>query len=199
MLQRGGWRRKAAGVALAAWFVALTGTSGIMLGRHLLALRATENPAQAASALATLRRPEDGDKLLVVHVLYASCRCSQRIMAHLTTSTRPTSLAAEVVLLVGDDEASARALEAKRFRVMRISVEELAAYHIDVAPLLVVLGRDGTPRYSGGYTAQKQGLAIRDLDIVARAAKNERPSDLPVFGCAVATDLRRRLDPTGVF
>jgi hypothetical protein len=103
--------------------------------------------------------------------------------------------------LVGDDDATLRKLEAHRFRVIKVGVDELEAYHIAAAPLLVVLGPDGSVRYSGGYTEQKQGPAIRDLEILAAAARDERPSHspLPVFGCAVAADLRRRLDPTGIF
>ena len=193
-------RRRVVKIALAGWFTAMVGLSAILLARHVVPLpRPSGDDAALATALAALRRPEDAQRFFAVHVLFAECRCSQRISEHLLTSTRPPDLG-EAVLLVGESPELEARLGARGFAVTRVDADELGTrYHVKAAPILVLLAPDGAVRYAGGYTTSKQGPDPRDLDIIARArTEGGLLKALPVFGCAVAEKLRQRLDPTGL-
>src|SRR5262249_3137346 len=132
------------------------------------------------------------------HILYSECRCSRRIVEHLLGSDRPAGVA-EHVLLVGEDGGIAGRLRARGFRVTLVNHDELATrYHVAAVPLLVVFAESGELRYAGGYTTRKQGPDPRDVEIIRRAAAHGFVEALPVFGCAVAQELKRRLDPTGL-
>jgi hypothetical protein len=173
--------------------------SAIMLARHVVPLpRPSANDTALAAALLALRRPENATRLFAVHVLFAECRCSQRIAEHLLASTRPPDVS-EAVLLVGENAELEASLRSKGFGVTRVGVDELdTRYHVKAVPILVVVAADATVRYAGGYTTSKQGPDPRDLDIIAQARTDGTLlKALPVFGCAVAEKLRSRLDPTG--
>jgi hypothetical protein len=131
-------------------------------------------------------------------VLFAECRCSQRIAEHLLASTRPPDVS-EAVLLVGENAELEASLRSRGFGVTRVGVDDLdTRYHVKAVPILVVLAGDATVRYAGGYTTSKQGPDPRDLEIIAQArTEGTLLKALPVFGCAVAEKLRSRLDPTG--
>lgn len=139
-----------------------------------------------------------GDGLTAFHVLYADCRCSRRVVAHLLESERPQDLD-EVVLLVGEDEDLAEACREAGFAVHAFSQEELRArFGVESAPLFVVTDAGGTSRYVGGYTDRKQGLDHRDLEFVERIRAGEEVVSLPVYGCGVSASLQESLDPLGV-
>jgi len=200
MSNRAVLRRRLVKIALAGWFAVMVTLSAIMLGRHVVPLpRPSADDAALAAALVALRPPESATRFFAVHVLFAECRCSQRIAEHLLASTRPPEVS-EAVLLVGENASLEASLRSKGFGVRRVDVDELdRRYHVKAVPILVVLAPDGAVRYAGGYTTSKQGPDPRDLDIIARA-RDEKTllKALPVFGCAVAEKLRSRLDPTGL-
>lgn len=177
----------------------MVGLCAVLLGRHLVPLpRPSAGDARLAAAMARLRREGDERKLLAVHVLYAECRCSLRIAEHLQTTTRLRDVS-EHVVLVGQSDALRATLAARGFDVSTVNADELeATYAIEAVPLLVVVGPDGTVRYSGGYTTSKQGPAPRDREIIERARRRESTEPLPVFGCAASRALRDRLDPIGL-
>jgi hypothetical protein len=60
------------------------------------------------TALSSLRERSDTRRWSAVHVLYAECRCSRRILEHLARSERPAQ-AQEKLLLVGDSKQQADA------------------------------------------------------------------------------------------
>lgn len=197
--QRSGAKSK---VLVGVWFVALVVVSGILLGRHLLALpppAVTDDVFRAA--LERARLPADGDRLEVIHVLYSECRCSQRIAEQLEHTKRPEGVV-ETVLLVGDSTGASELdhearLGARGFRVRRITPVELSTqWHIVAAPMFIVGDSLGAVRYVGGYTATKQGYASRDRELI-EAARSGTVSPLPILGCAVAENLKKDLDPTG--
>lgn len=168
--------------------------SGILLGRHLLAL---PSPPPTDPVLAhEVHALAPPGKTAVLHVLSTECRCSQRIAAHLTTTTRPAGVT-ETVLLLGDDPALEKRLASRGFVVKHATDESLArTWHVPAVPLLVVSAPDGSLPYVGGYTTTKQGYEIHDLELIAAAAHG-RPTPLPLYGCAVSEGLKRDLDPTG--
>jgi hypothetical protein len=192
-------RRLVATTAFWVWVVVLFVIATSLGAAHLHALpKPTRSDAALPHAVNELRSDREQNAWLAVHVLYAQCRCSQGILRHLASGSRPASVV-EKVLLVGETPGIAselRALSARNFRIVTVSADELRdRYHVEAAPLLLVLGPDGAVRYSGGYTDRKQGPVIRDRAILAELMSQKETRELPVFGCAVSRELQRLLDP----
>lgn len=182
-----------------AWLLASVVVGGSLLAAHWVAL-----PIPAAdderldAALAALRGPEDADRWLVVHVLYAACECSARVVEHLADDPRPQGVVEKVVWIGNRPELEAR-LDAAGFAITRVAPTDLTTiYAIESAPLLLVVDGGGTLRYRGGYTDRKQSLAIQDVAIVEQLVADGDVPALPLFGCAVSRRLRDMLDPLGL-
>ena len=182
-------RRLAIG-ALCAWFSILLVLGAGLLARHLIALPGPSKENALPGYVQALRGPDESGRWLAVHVLYAECRCSQRIVDHLTTTERPGGWS-EIVLWVGDAAPPPELVA--RFRVRRVDEAELAGGDIEGAPLLVAADPWGSIRYAGGYTTRKQGPAIEDLALLTAARRTPLSSSLPVFGCAVSERLKAHL------
>lgn len=132
------------------------------------------------------------------HVLYADCRCSRRVVAHLLASQRPQDVR-EVALVVGDAPDLAAACREAGFEVVALTQVELEErLGVVAAPLLVIADAAGRSRYVGGYTDRKQGLVLRDLEFLGRLRAGERVESLPVYGCGVSRSLQDALDPLGL-
>jgi hypothetical protein len=181
-------RARLGGLTLAMWFAVMVLLGAGLLARHAIALPAPSASPELAASMNALRRPENRGKWLAVHVLYAQCRCSQRIARHLLETARPRDWS-ELVLWVGDP-APPPALE-QRFDVRWIDAAQLARLGVESAPMLVAVGPEGQVRYAGGYTDRKQGPVIDDLPILQAARTTDRIASLPVFGCAVSDRLTR--------
>ncbi len=166
-----------------------------LLAKHVVALPVSVAGVRLASSVHQLRAPQSAGKWLAVHVLYSECRCSQRVVAHLSSSVRPTGWDEEV-LWVGPGALDP--VLASRFRVRRLSSVELAHLGIDSAPLMIVASPDDEIRYAGGYSQRKQAPALDDLRILADS-RRQVVASLPVFGCAVSERLRRQFAGLGWF
>lgn len=161
-----------------------------LLAKHLVALPTPVGDAKLARSLSSLRRPGSGHGWASAHVLYGACRCSQNVVKHLLSTQRPNGWD-EMILWVGPALPDP-ALDA-RFRVNRISSQELSRLGIQAAPLLVVLDPTDHLRYVGGYSTRKQGAQLEDLRIFAAVQSTSVIAGLPVFGCAVSERLRQQL------
>jgi hypothetical protein len=170
-----------------------------MLGRHVIALpQPSSGDAQLAASIDTLRGPSDKGQMIAVHVLYAECRCSQRIVDHIALSARP-SFVHEIALVVGPGALLDDKLASRGIRVVHVASDELERrYHVVAVPMLIVEGPNSAIRYAGGYTTEKQGLEPRDLEIIAEARVTKTQQALPILGCAVSEKLKKQLDPTGL-
>jgi hypothetical protein len=187
---------KAGAVVLFVWAAGMLLLGAVMMGRHALALPLPP-PADPVLAESMAKLKDDPAHPLAVHVLFADCRCSQKIAAHLSGSTRPVGVQ-ETVLLVGKDDLVADRLRSRGFGVVLVTESELASrFHVKSAPMLVVMGKGKDVRYVGGYTRTKQAPDPQDLEIMEHA-QTEIVEPLPVVGCAVEKQLRARLDPTGM-
>jgi hypothetical protein len=171
------------------WFAGMIFAGAGLLARHVVALPTPAADARLGSSLQALRLPAEQGRWLAVHVLYADCRCSQRIKDHLLSRSRPSDFA-EIVLWVG---GAIPADLAARFDVRRVAARDLASYGIEAAPLLVALDPEGHVRYAGGYTTRKQGPKIEDRELLEASRSATRPEALPLFGCAVSDRLKREL------
>jgi hypothetical protein len=135
---------------------------------------------------------------MMLHVLYGDCGCSRRVIRHLA-ARGPSALADERVVLVDPREGDRPGLERAGFSV---EVTDRAGLHrsfaIEAAPLLVLARPEGDLAYVGGYTDRKRGPEIEDLALLRAAQRGRDPSALPLFGCAVNTQLARQVDPLGL-
>ncbi len=190
--------RRLARAGLGVWFIVMLSVGASLLARHVVALpRPTIDPA-LVTAMASLRTEKDSGRWMVVHVLYAECRCSQRIAEHLLDAPRPEDTTEEVLLVGHDADLEAR-LAARSFRVLSLRPEELGErFHIVAVPSFLVTAPDGSIRYAGGYTARKQGPDPRDRAIVQDLRMGKDVEPLPIFGCAVGEKLERQLNPLGL-
>jgi hypothetical protein len=138
--------------------------------------------------------------LRVVHFLYESCGCSQRVFASLLRH-RAEIGAVERIVLVRADEASRAPELAAQARALGYEVDvqdrdqAMRKYGLVSAPAMVVLTPAGALAYLGGYGTGPRGPLIEDREILARAQRGERVPPFKTFGCAVGRRLSARVNP----
>lgn len=167
-----------------------------MLAAHVLTLPVPDpgDPGLAEG----VRSSAVGGRWTVLHALSSECRCSGRVLDQLFATARPAGLT-EVILLVGPTGDIPSRAAAHGFRFESLTAQELTdRYSIPAVPLLVVADPAGIVRYSGGYTARKQGPQIEDLDVIAALREGRDISELPLYGCPVNTALKASIDPIGI-
>jgi hypothetical protein len=187
------WLRRAARVALWLWAPSCLVLVACLMVAHWVTLPVPEShDPRLAKGLDGLHR---GPGWLAVHVLYAECPCSQKLVRHLLDRGALPDVE-ETILLVGDDGSLAADAPARGYAVEVVTQVELARrFGVESAPLLAVVDPRGTVRYVGGYTPRKQGADVHDVEIVAALRRGDGAAELPLFGCAVSRELQAMLDP----
>jgi hypothetical protein len=188
-------RRLAVVVLLALWASAGLAVGATLMISHWAALPRPASNRRLGDLIVEGRVVPKTGRWTALHVLYTSCRCSQRILDHLW-SRRAIPGIDERVVLVGPPRSYPALAAAAGYGVEALTPGELSArYGVAAAPLLVVADPSGRIRYSGGYTERKQGPDIRDGQIIAALMRDDAPAALPLFGCAVSRELQQALDP----
>lgn len=179
--------------ALLIWLPLVTLLGAYTSGVHGLALpRPREDEVARASWERLL-----GERGGAAHVLYASCKCSQRITDTLSIRGELQGVR-EVVLVVGSLGERESVLRLAGFEVVHADRRTLHdQYGIEAAPLLAILGQRGRVLYSGGYRLG-EGAAIEDSKIIADVLRGRRARSRPLLGCAVSDWLQRAVDPLGL-
>jgi hypothetical protein len=141
---------------------------------------------------------------VALHVLYASCRCSDDIFAHLFRRGPIAGTRERIVLVAGrSDDATAARYRARAiatgFTAETVTPDDLVRrFGVQAAPLLVIADPTGRIRYAGGYTAgqaRQPDLALGDEAIVADLMAGRRAADPPLLAAAVSRRLQDALDP----
>ena len=186
-------------VGFSAWNVTVTVPGAYLMAGHLLTLPTpVETDPAVAAAIDAAREPADRGRWLVVHVMYADCGCSQRLLTQLVTR-RALPDVRERVVLVGHDEALGARLRNAGFGFEELTAEELAQkYRAESAPMLMVANPAGALVYAGGYSDRKRGPETKDVEVVRQLQRGERVARLPLYGCAVSKKLQGELDPLGL-
>jgi hypothetical protein len=188
-------------VAFAAWVLACVVGGAYMLSAHLLTLPAPEiTDLGLQRAAVAHRQPFQKGRWLAVHILDQDCVCSLRVLDHLLADPRPADVAERIVLIASSvSPERIAAVAARGFDLDIVTPDELAdRYHVEAAPLLVVLDPGDRLRYVGGYTPRKQAADVRDVAVVEALRRGQPVDPLPTFGCAVGRSLRRKVDPLGL-
>jgi hypothetical protein len=149
-------------------------------------------------AILRLARPSISGRTRAIHILSASCACSQRVMQHLL-ERRPLLTASEQVLILdgpAPDLPNTRQLIAKLTEA-GFSVRELPSTDVPPeaalrgVPLLIFASPTDQILYMGGY-----GPAYdQDQSILERIDHQQTVQPLAAIGCAVSRSLRRQADP----
>lgn len=176
---------------------------------HLVSL-----PAPSLSDGMTIERLEstlaarpgaDRGRWSATHVLYQSCGCSGRVLAHLLDRRALPELF-ETVVYVRDDgppgpslAATQKQIEGAGFRFEPVTPRVLGErYQIESAPLLVIADPQDRVRYAAGYTDRIGAKEIKDLAILDGVRDGRTVAALPVFGCAVSRRVQEAIDPLGL-
>jgi hypothetical protein len=102
-----------------------------------------------------------------------------------TRPERPPEFLSETVLLVGGHPDIERRAASAGFRLRVVTPEQLKRqYHVEAAPLLLVVDPGGALRYAGGNTPRKQGYELHDLEIVSALAAGKPAATLPLYAAA---------------
>lgn len=180
-------------VVLALWAAVVVALGAQLMVAHAVAL---PPPTQTARLQAGLRElgPAAGRQL--VHVIPGRCSCTRRLLAHLARRG-PRPGWHERILVADGPVGLAAAAAAAGFEVRAVTGGWLAALGVEGAPLLVALV-DGELAWVGGHFDAPAAVHPRDQAVVTALEAGGAPRPLPVFGCAVAPALARRLDPVGL-
>jgi hypothetical protein len=185
-------------VFLAIWALLLLSVGAILMAGHWIVLPTPDaGDEQLGAAVAGVTTPGDR-RWQLTHVLYADCRCSQRIFEYLLTRPTPDG-AGERVLLVGQNDDFAARARRRGIQLIAVTPQELKTrFHIESAPLLLITDPDGNLRYTGGYSTRKQGPDYRDVETLESLLSVGSARSLPLYGCGVSRDLQQLLDPLNV-
>jgi hypothetical protein len=185
------WRRILLRGLFGTWVAGFLVVGAYQLAPHLLTLPVSQAGDAVVQRFTAARLPVQQGRWLILHVLDEDCPCSLRVLDHLLASQRPVDVAERIVLIARPG--------AHHYDLDVVTAEQLGdRYHLDAAPLLVVVDPANAVRYLGGYTPRKQAADVRDAAIVAAVMRGERVAPLPTFGCAVGAALRTTVDPLGI-
>ncbi|MEM1023163.1 MAG: hypothetical protein AAF627_08880 [Myxococcota bacterium] len=192
-------RKQVVQAAFLLWIPSVLIPCAYLLAGHLLTLP-EPNDEQLEIALHELLGHAAPTELdwVAIHVLYAECGCSKRVMQRLSARS-PSADVEERVWIIDARPEDLSVLQEAGFVARAMDRRELyETFHIEAAPLLLLATARGELRYVGGYTDRKRGPDIRDLELMAAVRHGHRPQGLPLFGCATSARLQAQVDPLGL-
>jgi hypothetical protein len=183
------------GLVLVWAALALVGISSLGVS-HMAAM--PEPAKEERLVLAALALRKDPARAFQLHVIYEKCSCTERLFAHLLRRGAFPDVE-EMVLFVGESTARREAVERAGFGFAILPPAQLRSrYGLEAAPVLLAFDRAGALQYAGGYFDHPSAVKSLDEAIHADLARDRKPRQLPVFGCAVNPALQERLDPLGI-
>ncbi len=186
-------KSKIAAVVLLIWAPTTIVITSLLMVNHTIAMPMPSDLQQVEHGLVDWLGRGDA----VVHILYANCSCTDRLVDHLV-ERGPTLAEREVVLFVGTPRPTHERLAEVGFEWHQWSQHELTErIGVEAAPLLVVR-QSNRMDYVGGYFRFPAATRPLDVSIIANTTDGEPPKPLPIFGCAVSPRLRAAVDPLGL-
>jgi hypothetical protein len=171
-------------IVFVIWFVIISVPLSILMAQHNLSF--------SIDVKSKIFAPSKN--LNITQVLGAKCKCSRRIGRYLAEQTRPKNLIESIVVVDGELPNETDLL-AKGFQISHVSVEGLKdSFNLESAPVLLIAGRDGKLKYSGGYKDIDQ-VDSRDLEIISQVQDGRKVASFPVLGCALSPALKTAMDP----
>ena len=182
-------------IFLPLWAGTLCVVVASLMTGHWIVLPHPAHGAQLPIESFSDARPSAENDCHTFHFLYSDCACSKRVLKQVL-NRQPIANANERIVLVGANSSFENSAQEQGFDLDVVTPEKLkSSYGVESAPLLVITDGLGTIRYSGGYTSRKQGLDIRDVDIIERTLSGDQVEGLQLYGCAVSKGLQAIVDP----
>lgn len=181
---------------LTIWATTMTLIGACLMVGHWVSLPAPSFDDPHLLNLTAASSMESADReWSATHFLFGKCPCSRRVLDRIIGRS-PHGEVNEKIVLIDGDEPLRQSAEDAGYRVEVVEAYELKdRYGVEAAPLLVVVDPQGVVKYSGGYTARKQGPDIQAEAILSRLVAGEEVESLPLYGCAVSRNLQAIVDP----
>jgi len=179
-----------------SWLFAIWALTVILIGSVLTSYH---QPFQTPddSILALVAKPLH-PQWRALHVLSASCGCSQRVMQHLLQRRLFDGVAEEILIVDGDapdlpgSSTLLASLERAGFSITHIAAKDLPQNTgLHGVPLLVFASPTNHIAYIGGYGSTQD----RDAAILEQIRSGQTAKPLAVLGCAIGKGIRRQADP----
>ncbi len=184
-------------MAIGMWLMCMACIVAYLMVSHLAVLPHPKTNDTAWESRLHEAVPPAPESWTALHILYDNCACSRRVLKHVIASSPIKNVQERVVLVSDSPHEPSPARDA--LDVEYVTPGELQAkFGVESAPLLVVLDDNQRVRYTGGYTSRKQGPEIMDREIITRLISGNDVTELPLFGCAVSSELKRLVDPLGL-
>jgi hypothetical protein len=193
-------------LVIAVWGVAILVVGASLMAGHLVSLPVPRRTDQRLRASLTGTPGVAPGRWSAHHVLYQSCGCSQRVLAHLLERRARTDLV-ETIVYVRDPSAPDPGELIKVGDQARLagfgfeastSAELERRYAVESAPVLLVGDGAGQVLYAGGYTERSGSKQIQDVAIIDGLEAGHQMTALPLFGCAISSRLQQAIDPLGI-
>ena len=186
-------RKRVGLLFLAFWVPAITVVTATLMSSHVVAMPEPRDAEKLHDALQTLA-PGPGRRL--VHLVPDDCSCTNNLLRHLLE--RGAEAPAEYLVFLGHRAGlSEKAVSAGyRYRELSAGVAE-SRLSLQAAPVLAVL-QGSALSYAGGYFDEPAAVHARTERILAGIDAGRPPEGLPIFGCVLTEELRRRTDPFGL-
>ena len=175
----------------AIWVIAVVLSGGIMMSFH----QPFRTPSDKILSLAD--RPS-APGWRAIHVLSGSCGCSQTGMRHLLERHAFKDVAEQVVVIDGPapylsgSTELLSALQKQGFPVRHLTeVEVPPDSGLHGVPLLIVASPTNEVVYAGGYGKSSS----QDATLLHQIRFGQHPRALPIVGCAIGSQVRRKADP----
>ncbi|MEZ6117923.1 MAG: hypothetical protein R3C28_15310 [Pirellulaceae bacterium] len=189
-------QRLAVTVGLLVWLSAMSLVTASLMVSHWVPLPPPE--VDSPDLAVKLGQANTAPTWRAFHFLYSDCPCSRRVLRKILERSPMDDVVERIVLVGSANEWETRIRDLGYEFDGLNSVELESNYGIRAVPSLVVVSAAGDIRYSGGYTARKQGPDIADQRIIQSVLAGNDIESFPVYGCAVTKDLQVLVDPLGL-
>lgn len=129
-----------------------------------------------------------GGRATLLMFVHPQCNCTKASLAELREIVDANPTAADVVLVVDDDDGPAMTLDLPGARVVHEHGEESERFGVATSGEVLLFDAAGRRQFVGGIT---RGRGLRGpnpgrISLEAALADTTRSADAPVFGCPLA-------------
>ncbi len=144
------------------------------------------------SAIALSAHLKENSGYKIIHVLGEECSCSEFVSEYLF-SRKPSGLAKEFVYFIGSRKSLKEKLNKVGFVVNHMSLADTEKRKVKTVgfPFFQIYNEANELLYSGGYDNRMitRYSKYQDLDILANYKYENNKRNLPIFGCAMSTQI----------
>lgn len=177
-----------------AWFILLSIPFSMMMGWHQLSLRPSKD-----HSLLTLTRKNSQASWSILHFVNPECGCSQNVVNALSKRKAKGTAVRETAYILGQNKIWEKELKKAGFAVISGKMDEFAErYKITAVPQLVII-KDTSILYSGGYSTQRGPASLVEDEIIfEEVASKSSSKERPIYGCVNGSENQKKVDLIGI-